>query len=293
MTLRAGIFGYPIAHSISPAMHNAAFARIGFDATYEAWETPPDALAASVSRLRDGGYLGANVTVPHKRAVMDCLDETDDIAARIGAVNTIVIDGVIDSATDGVTGGRLLGTNTDAYGFIRSLELEAGVEVSGMDVALAGAGGAARAAAYGLAAEGIDTLYIANRTLERARTLADEMAAQGIRARAVALSSSSFADICRHADLLVNTTSIGMLHGPAEGESPVPVDALRPGLVVYDMVYNPSVTPLLSAAQDAGATCVGGLTMLVHQGAAAFERWTGAKAPADTMLAAARDALGL
>ena len=282
VTLKAGIFGYPISHSISPPMHQAAFDRAGIDAVYEAWETPPDALASAVAALRDDDTLGANATVPHKQAVMPSLDEVDDLARRIGAVNTIVNDR-----------GKLRGTNTDARGFIDSLKEYGDMNPSGADAVLVGAGGAARAAAHALAESGVGSLTIANRTLERAEELASEIAALGIDARAVSLSDAAFADACRAADLTVNSTSVGMLHGPAEGKSPVPEGAIRAGCVVYDMVYNPPITPLLRAASEAGARPVGGLPMLVHQGAAAWELWTGQAAPVDVMMDAARKALGL
>ena len=282
MTLRAGIFGYPIRHSISPPMHQAAFNHVGIDATYEAWETHPDMLADGVSRLRDNLYMGANVTVPHKQAVMEHLDEVDDLARRIGAVNTIVN-----------SDGRLLGTNTDAEGFITSLKIHGEVDPAGLDAVLVGAGGAARAAAYALADAGIGSLTIANRTPERAEALALEIAGYGPDARAIALSDSEYASVCNRADLLINSTSVGMLHGPAEDASPVPDGAISSSTVVYDMVYNPPDTPLLRAAKSAGARVVGGLPMLVYQGAAAWSLWTGRETPANVMLKAARGALGL
>ncbi len=282
MTLRAGIFGYPIRHSISPPMHQAAFNHAGIDATYEAWETHPDMLADGVSRLRDNLYMGANVTVPHKQAVMEHLDEVDDLARRIGAVNTIVN-----------SDGRLLGTNTDAEGFITSLKIHGEVDPAGLDAVLVGAGGAARAAAHALADAGIGSLTIANRTPERAQALALEVAGYGLDAQAIALSDSEYASVCDRADLLINSTSVGMLHGPAEDASPVPDGEISSGTVVYDMVYNPPVTPLLRAADIAGARVVEGLPMLVYQGAAAWSLWTGREAPADAMFEAARRALGL
>ncbi len=281
MTLQAGIFGYPIGHSISPAMHRAAFARAGVDASYEAWETHPDALADAVAKLRGDGYLGANVTVPHKRAVMNHLDEIDGVASEIGAANTIV-----------KRGGRLLGTNTDAYGFLESLRVEAGFSPSGADAALIGAGGAARAAAFALADSGVRTLTIANRTPERADALASEITARGISARGIGLDAPDFAAACADSALIVNSSSVGMLGGPAEGASPVPPGAIGRGCVVYDMVYNPPRTPLLAQAEAAGAQTVGGLPMLVHQGAAAWSLWTGKEAPVDVMLQAAKAALG-
>ncbi|MXY22534.1 MAG: shikimate dehydrogenase [Dehalococcoidia bacterium] len=282
MTLHAGIFGYPIRHSISPAMHNAAFGSAEIDAVYEAWETAPDRLAAGVAALRDGSFLGANVTVPHKQAVMEHLDDIDSLATRIGAVNTIVNQN-----------GRLLGSNTDALGFINSLKNEAGVNVSGLNVVLIGAGGAARAAAYALVDERVGELTIANRTVERAESLATELRKTGAETVSYGISDPDLLSACERADLIVNSTSVGMLHGPAEGESPIPASAISPGCVVYDMVYNPSRTPLLTDAEKSGARIVGGLPMLVHQGAAAWTRWTGREAPVEVMFEAAREALGL
>ncbi len=282
MTLLAGIFGYPIGHSISPAIHNAAFRRFGIDAVYEAWETTPDRLAAGVSALRGEKRLGGNVTVPHKQAVIEHLDEVDDLAARIGAVNTIVSQN-----------GRLTGFNTDALGFINSLRSEAGMSVAGLEVVLIGAGGAARAAAYALADEGVGELAIANRTAERAESLADEVGRTGVAASAFGIADSQLFSACERADLIVNSTSVGMLRGPAEGRSPIPASVISSGSVVYDMVYNPSDTPLLLDAAKAGARVVGGLPMLVYQGAAAWTRWTGREAPVEVMFAAAKEALGL
>ncbi len=282
MTLLAGIFGYPIGHSISPAMHNAAFTSIGIDAVYEAWETTPEDLPAGVVALRSDSYLGANVTVPHKQAVMEHLDEIDDLATRIGAVNTIVN-----------RNGRLLGSNTDALGFINSLRNEAGISVVGLNVVLVGAGGAARAAAYALADAEAGALTIANRTVERAVSLADEVGRGGVEMAAFSIADPNFLLACEQSDLIVNSTSVGMLHGPAEGESPIPPDVISPGCVVYDMVYNPPDTPLLVHAERAGAKVVGGLPMLVYQGAAAWTRWTGREAPVEVMFGAAREALGI
>ena len=281
VTLQTGIFGYPIGHSISPAMHRAAFARAGVDASYTAWETRPEDLEAGVDKLRGDEYLGANVTVPHKRAVMAHLDEIDDVASEIGAVNTIVN-----------RGGRLFGTNTDAGGFMESLRAESGFAPSGADAALIGAGGAARAAAFALAKAGVRTLTIANRTTDKADALASEIAARGVSARGMGLDAPDFSDACADAGLIVNSSSVGMLGGPAPGASPVPRGAIGRGCVVYDMVYNPALTPLLAQAADAGARTVGGLPMLVHQGAAAWSLWTGKEAPVDAMFAAARAALG-
>lgn len=280
MTLQTGIFGYPIGHSVSPAMHRAAFASAGVDAAYTAWETHPDALADGVAKLRGDGYLGANVTVPHKRAVMAHLDEIDPAAREIGAVNTIVN-----------RAGSLFGTNTDAYGFIESLRAESGFDPRGADAALIGAGGAARAAAFALAKAGVRTLTIANRSPDKADALASEIAALGVSARGMGLDAPDFPAICADAALIVNSSSVGMSGGPAEGASPVPLGAIPRGCAVYDMVYNPLITSLLAQAADAGAKTVGGLPMLVHQGAAAWSLWTGQDAPVEIMFQAAKAAL--
>ena len=280
MTLRAGIFGYPLGHSISPAFQQAAFDHLGIDAIYEAWETPPEKLGHAVASLRSGDFMGANVTVPHKQAVQQHLDTIEPLAASIGAVNTIVRD---DS--------QLVGHNTDAYGFSQSLKREAKFEPTRKRVVLIGSGGAARAAAYGLAQEGIASLVIANRTLGNAVMLAEEMSNQMTDVRASSLESESLESHCVAADLIVNTTSIGMLHGPAEGRSPILEEFIPGGCLVYDIVYNPEVTPLLKAARRAGAQTLGGLPMLVYQGAAAFELWTGQPAPIEIMFTAAQKAL--
>ena len=280
MTLRAGIFGYPLGHSISPAFQQAAFDHLGIDAIYEAWETPPEKLGHAVASLRSGDFMGANVTVPHKQAVQQHLDTIEPLAASIGAVNTIVRD---DS--------QLVGHNTDAYGFIQSLKREAQFEPTGKRVVLIGSGGAARAAAYGLAQEDIGSLVIANRTLGNAVMLAEEMSNQMTDVRASSLESESLESHCAVADLIVNTTSIGMLHGPAEGQSPILEEFIPGDCLVYDIVYNPEVTPLLKAARRPGAQTLGGLPMLVYQGAAAFELWTGQPAPIEIMFTAAQKAL--
>jgi len=280
MTLQAGIFGYPLGHSISPAFQQAAFDHLGIDATYQAWETPPEKLGDAVSRLRADTYLGANVTVPHKQVVRQYLDSVEPLAVSIGAVNTIVRDNA-----------RLIGHNTDAHGFIQSLKREARFEPAGKRVVLIGAGGAARAAVYGLAQEGISSLVIANRTLANAVSLTDEMSSDLSDVRAVRLDSDLLENYCSSADLIVNTTSIGMLHGPADGRSPISETLIPNDCLVYDIVYNPEDTPLLKSARRAGAQTLGGLPMLVYQGAAAFELWTDQPAPIEVMFSAARKAL--
>ena len=275
-----GIFGYPLGHSISSVFQQAAFDHLSLAVEYRAWPTPPESLAEEVNKLRGEEYLGANVTVPHKEQVFQYLDDTDIWAKSVGAVNTIVRDG-----------NRLRGYNTDSYGFINSLKEVGGFDPRGKSVLIVGAGGASRAAVFGLADEGIASLTIANRTLGRAQALVEEVQGSISSARAVPMCPAGLENACGTADLIVNSTSMGMLHGDAESGTPLKAEWLPPGVLVYDMVYNPPDTPLLKEARRAGARIVGGLPMLIYQGAAAFELWTGREAPIEVMFHAGEAAL--
>ncbi|MCI0440709.1 MAG: shikimate dehydrogenase, partial [Chloroflexi bacterium] len=237
MTQLAGIFGYPLAHSISPAFQQAAFDYYSLDARYEAWPVPPERLGEEVRKLRGQQYLGGNVTVPHKERVREFLDEVDALAKSIGAVNTIVREGE-----------RLVGYNTDAYGFIRSLKEMGGFDPRGKRALILGAGGAARAAVFGLAREGVGSLVIANRTVSRAEALAGEVSRLIPSVRAVSLDSVNLKDACAGVDLIVNSTSVGMSHGEAEGRAVLEASMIPQSALVYDMVYNPPETPLLKEA---------------------------------------------
>ena len=281
MRQQAGILGYPLSHSISPAFQQAAFDHYSLPVRYNAWPTPPEDLAASVERLRGPEYLGANLTVPHKEAVLTLLDHVDGWARSIGAVNTIV------RRED----GSLEGHNTDADGFIRALRLKGGFEPAGARVLLLGAGGSARAAAFCLARVGIAKLTIANRTAERGRSLADDLSGQIVSIEAVGLARDSLAEVSKDAQLIVNCTSVGMNGGGSEGQTPLPAALIPSDGLVYDIVYNPPETKLLADATRAGARTLGGLPMLVYQGARSFEIWTGEAAPIDVMFEAAERAL--
>ncbi len=274
------LIGYPLGHSISPAFQQAALDHIGLPAEYTTMPVPPALLAQALDGLRGSEFLGANVTIPHKEAAMRHLDGIDPWASSIGAVNTIVKDG-----------SNLVGHNTDAYGFMTSLKEKAGFDPKGSTALLLGAGGAARAAAFALAQEGVASLTIANRTLGRAQSLAGEVAEGAGTVSALSMTDAALAIAVRDADLIVNATSIGMRHSPEEAASPIEGELIRPGSIVYDMVYTPEDTPLLAAAKEAGASTLGGLWMLVLQGAAAFELWTGKFPPVDVMHNAAQDAL--
>jgi shikimate dehydrogenase len=258
-----GLIGNPVGHSLSPPMHEAAYAELNLDARYVTFEPPTDAGARAVESARTLSVAGLNVTIPFKRDVLDAV-EPDDLAARIGAVNTI------DLTTDPPTG-----YNTDAVGATRALR-DHDVALSGRAVVV-GAGGAGRAVAFGLADEGM-TVDVANRTESKAHDLAGDVpGASGHGLDAVG-------DLLADADVVVNATSVGM----DSDDSPVPAAALHGDLAVLDAVYDPIETRLLRDAAAAGATTVDGALMLLYQGVEAFERWTGVDAPVDAMNEALR-----
>ena len=275
MSQQLGIIGHPIGHSISPVFQQAALDHLGIDAVYEKWDVLPDGVGQFVGGLRQTGFLGINVTVPHKEAVIPFLDEVDEWAGTAGAVNTIVN-----------REGRLTGHNTDGIGFLRALEVECGFSPRGKNVLVLGAGGAARGVVLALARGQAGSLTIANRTQERAERLAQLAQDSGVSSAAVSLGAGADR-AAASADLIVNSTSVGMSHGPDETGSPLSAKDIPPTALVNDLVYNPMETPLLREAASAGAVTLGGLHMLVYQGAASFEMWTGQSAPVPVMHRAA------
>ena len=282
MARPVGIIGYPIGHSISPIFQQAALDHYSIEATYEAWEVEPPRLAEFISWLRANDALGSNVTVPHKEAVMEHLDEIDDWAKQAGAVNTLVN-----------RDGRFIGHNTDGAGFMGALEEATGFPPEGASVLIFGAGGSAKGVALALARQGVYSITFANRTLERARQLARLIGEHGPSVDAIPLlgDDETLAQAAANSDLLINCTTMGMKHGPDEDGSPIEARHIPPDALVYDLVYNPPETPLLRDAAEAGAPTLGGLAMLVYQGAASFELWTGKAAPAGIMMDAAKRAL--
>ena len=278
MPKRLGIIGHPIGHSISPVFQQAALHAIGFDGTYQPWDVAPGDVGEFIDGLRAPGTLGINVTVPHKEGVIPFLDEVDDWASTAGAVNTIVN-----------RNGRLTGHNTDGIGFLRALREGADFEPRGRDVLVLGAGGSARGVVYALARAGVAQIFIANRTRERAERLAALSIDSGVAAEVLALSDAK--EATGEVALIVNCTSMGMVHGPDEHGTPLSAADIPPTVVVNDLVYNPLETPLLREAAKAGATTLGGIQMLVYQGAASFEMWTGQDAPVSVMLDAATAAM--
>jgi shikimate dehydrogenase len=279
---RVGLIGHPVAHSLSPAVQDAAFVYYGREERYELWDTEASDLEARVRDLHGGDFFGANVTVPYKQAVMPYLDRLDALAEQAGAVNTIVNEG-----------GRLAGYNTDVAGFAQALAA-AGFSVKGERAVVLGAGGAARAIGLVLVREGAASIDLCDLDIERARALAERLRslANGQAAvRGHAATDTAFREAVAGCRLLVNCTPVGTRHGEFEGQSPLDADAIPSGALVFDLVYNPPLTPLLAAAQARGAQAVGGLSMLVCQAAASFSLWTGLDAPVDVMLAAAQRAL--
>ncbi len=249
----------------------------GINATYEGWETAPEDLDSRLESFRSEGFVGASVTIPHKESVMPLLDDVSETARLIGSVNTIVHR---DS--------KLSGHNTDAPGFLRGLKEQGGFDPKGKDVVVVGTGGAGRAVVFGLAGEGVSSMMLVNRTLSRAERLGEEVS-QAF--PALRLSVEGEIPEGAEYDLLVNGTSVGMRHTAMEDASPVPRERLVPGSLVYDLIYNPEETALLKLAKEVGAKTLGGLPMLVFQGAEAFELWFGRRAPVEAMFKAAREAM--
>ncbi len=276
--IHLGIFGWPVAHSKSPQMHESAAQALGIALRYERFEVPPEGLAAAVGAKHAAGIDGYNLTVPHKVAIMALVDEVTPAARAIGAVNTVVR-----------RGGQYLGDNTDAPGLVRSLE-DAGVQLSGAHVVVLGAGGAARAAVVGLAEAGAKEIRVLSRRPKQSEALRRALAdAVGCGLEAAPLDEAK-----RHfggASLLVQATSATLASNPgaqAFADS-LPLEALPDGAAVLDMVYKPLETTLLALANARGLLTIDGLGMLLHQGAIAFEMWTGFEPPLDVMRSALSD----
>lgn len=271
---RLAVIGDPIAHSRSPQMHNPALQACGIDAQYIRVQVPSGQVPQAFRQFADCGFLGVNITIPHKFEALDAVDVLDPLARQLGAVNTLAIR----------EGGKLHGYNTDGPGFLRSVQEAFSAEVRHLRVLILGAGGGAgRAVAVQSALEGCPKLVLANRTAAKAQALADEIAAISPRTevKVVAWSDATVADELPGIDLVVNGTSLGMKDGDA---ALLPAGSLRPHHCVFDMVYRAGgETPLLADARRAGARSVDGLTLLLHQGAISFEHWFGRPAPLEVM----------
>ena len=267
--------------SLSPLFQQAALDHLRLDFVYQHWPTPVDGLRDRVKGMRAPVVAGANVTNPHKEAALPLMDEVDDLVRKVGALNTIVN-----------RDGALLGYNTDVAGFLRALREDGGFEPAGRRVVVAGAGGAARAVVVALLREGAASVTVINRTAQRAQRLVDDLRplAQEAVLDVLPDEEAAWQSAVAQVELLVNCTSVGSAGTAEEKDSPVPAHVIHPQMLVYDLIYRPAETPLMAAARERGARVLGGLPMLVYQGAASFEMWTGRQAPVDIMLNAARQA---
>jgi len=268
----AAVIGHPVHHSLSPAIHNAAFRSLDLDWSYVAFDVAPGEGTAAIEAMRALHLGGMSVTMPHKAAVATAVDRTTPQAAKLGAVNCVAWDQ-----------GELVGHNTDGDGFVASLREQTARPVEGRTCVLLGAGGAARAVVLALAEAGAREVVVVNRTRSNAEAAA---ALAGVVGRVGVI------DEVVEADLIVNATPIGMRGTPGEGVSPLPREVLHEGQIVADLVYHPRETPLLEAAAGVGAICLGGIGMLVHQAARQFELWTGHQAPLEVMAEAAASSIG-
>lgn len=268
------VIGDPIAHSKSPAMHNQWFQEMNIDATYIPVHVTADKLAEAVQGFRTLGASGWNVTIPHKTAIIPLLDELDDMAAKMGAVNTVVRQ----------QDGTLKGYNTDGVGFVRSLEEVVGEHHKKRAVLIIGAGGAARGIAFAMHSQGYDNMTIANRTVANAQAIVDDI---GV-GRAISLIEAE--EMLHTFELFVQTTPAGLANG--EFSLPFSLKNMSADAIVADIVYNPLMTPFLQAAQEKGATIVSGLGMFVHQGAIAFEYWLQKTPNTNSMIESLKAQLG-
>ena len=266
-----GLLGDPVAHSLSPLMHNRAFLEYHIDAAYVPFHVPPNNLSEAVRGLGALNVSGVNVTIPHKEAILPLLDQIDPIAQLIGAVNTIV-------NTDGI----LVGYNTDASGFMSAVQQELNFLPEGRDILLLGAGGACRAAVVALASAGVKSIVIANRQQTRAEELINDLEPhfKSVRFGVVDYCNNKYLEALSMVDLVVNTTSVGL---QGEEINFLPLEHIKGSALIYDMIYFLSETPLIRSACSMGLICTDGLGMLAAQGEDAFFIWTGIRLPAGFM----------
>ena len=272
-----GLIGHPVEHSFSPPMHNAAFEALGMDYAYVAFDVDPLNLKSAIDGAKSLNIKGFNVTIPHKIEVMKHLDEIDEVAALIGAVNTIDFK-------------DMKGYNTDGIGAVKAIEEV--TSIKNKNVVVAGAGGASRAISFYIAKYGADSLTILNRNVEKADNLAKDVSSSNLINEVKSDSMSEINSYVADADILIDTTPVGM-HQNVDDEPIVLADNMHDDLVVFDAVYNPNDTVLIKEAVKAGAKPVYGIKMLLYQGAESFRIWTGCDAPVGVMEDALRKTLGL
>jgi shikimate dehydrogenase len=284
VTTRVALLGHPVGHSRSPAMHNAAFRALGLDWRYEAIDVEPERFGEVLAALPGEGFVGANVTIPHKLRALEAADEPTDVARAVGAANTLSF-----------THGRVRADNTDVEGFLTALRERNPAAPAGMNALVLGAGGAGRGVVYALLSAGAARVDVWNRHPERAETLVSDLAPVAGETALESITEPTAADV----DLLVNATSLGMRHphaSPETGEvdeffkaTPLSADELDDRLTVVDLVYRLDRTPFIRAASARGLRCVDGFDVLVHQGAASFRIWTGMPAPLRALRSGATD----
>ena len=272
-----GLIGHPVEHSFSPPMHNAAFEALGMDYAYVAFDVNPNELKSAISGAKSLNIKGFNVTIPHKIGVIEFLDEIDEVAGLIGAVNTIDFK-------------EMKGYNTDGIGAVKAIEEVTSIE--NKNVIVAGAGGASRAISFYIAKYGADTLTVLNRNVEKAQNLAGDVLDSGLMNEVKYASISEINEYLSDGDILINTTPVGM-HPHVNVDSIATSDDMHEDLVVFDAVYNPNETVLIKEAIKANAKPVYGIKMLLYQGAESFKIWTGVDAPVDVMEKALRETLDL
>ena len=268
-TKTVGILGCPVGHSLSPLMHNAAFDSLALDYIYVPLPVEPGHLGQAVAGLKAMGFVGANVTIPHKVAIIPYLDELDRSAELAGAVNTIVI-----------REGRCIGYNTDVQGFVQSL-LAKNITIKDKNAVIMGAGGAARAVACGLIEHGINQITIGTRSAVKAEEFV-ELFPVGTNIQGCTWQEEMFTNAIGLCDILINCTPIGM-SATTDVELPVNWDNVKKNTIICDLIYNPPMTHFLTSAQGRGHTVINGAGMLIEQGALAFELWTGRIAPRNIM----------
>jgi shikimate dehydrogenase len=281
--IRLGVFGDPVEHSLSPQMQNAALKRCQLDMQYARFHILPNELREALELIRKLEFVGLNLTIPHKIVAVELIDTADENVKRIGAANVVKVDA-----------GKLHGSNTDGRGFVRAVREEFSVDLRDLRILVLGAGGAARAIALQCAKENCERLVIANGTFEKGQKLADSLRSffEGPkvfgpvpRLQAIPWEEKAFRFQVGNVDLVVNATPIGLNRGDV---SPIPTRLLAPHVMVYDTIYSDKRTPLVGAAIEAGARAANGLSMLLHQGALAFEIWFQREAPLEAMRAAIR-----
>ncbi|MCP5535620.1 MAG: shikimate dehydrogenase [Akkermansiaceae bacterium] len=276
---RLAVIGYPVRHSASPAMHQAALDAQERNLRYIRLELAPGRVAEAVARMQELEFIGCNVTVPHKFEVIDCCDELSDDARALGAVNTLIF------------GEQTLGHNTDAPGLVRAIRADFGIDLADLKVMIVGVGGGAgRAIAIQCARIGCDQLWLVNRTLAKAEALMRELqsygknpkhlAVPGERLTAMTPDDPDLIEAAGHADLIINATSLGLR---ATDSMPLPADCIQPHHLVYDMIYNPANTAMISHAKSMGARTANGASMLLHQGVLAYNCWFTGPSPLEQM----------